>query len=137
MCDIDDLQEVIAQNLEGRKKEAVKARQIIDEELENFFFWLDTLLVVPTIVKMRAQAEAIKQHEVEKAIRRIENITPREKWIIEQLAHSIISQWLHKPICNLKTMAGKKADRIECYINAMDDLFELSSQEESSEQENC
>lgn len=136
LCDIDDLQEVIAQNLEGRKKEAVKARSIIDEELENFFFWLDTLLVVPTIVKLREQAESIKQHEVEKAIRRIENITPRERWIIEQLAHSIVSQWLHKPICNLKTMAGKKADRIECYINAMDDLFELSSQEESSEQKN-
>ena len=137
LCDIDDLQEVVAQNLEGRKKEAIKARKIIDEELENFFFWLDTLLVVPTIVKMREQAEQIKQHEVEKAIRRIENITPRERRIIEQLAHSIVSQWLHKPICNLKTMAGKRADRIECYINAMDDLFELSDQEASSEQENC
>lgn len=137
LCDIDDLQEVVAQNLEGRKKEAEKARSIIDEELDNFFFWLDTLLVVPTIVKMREQAEDIKQHEVEKAIRRIDNITPREQKIIEQLAHSIVSQWLHRPISNLKTMAGKRAERIECYINAMDDLFELSGQEEHSDEKGC
>ena len=39
--------------------------------MENFFFWLDSLLVVPTIIKLREQAEQIKKKEVEKALRRI------------------------------------------------------------------
>lgn len=124
--DIDDMQNVVAQNLEGRQKEAVKARRIVDEELENFFFWLDSLLVVPTIVKLRAQAENIKKKEVEKALRRIDNVTPREKKIIEQLAHSIVSQWLHKPMYNLRYLAGNHEDRIDCYMRAIDDLFGLS-----------
>lgn len=124
--DIDDMQNVVAQNLEGRQKEAVKARRIVEEELENFFFWLDSLLVVPTIVKLRAQAENIKKKEVEKALRRIDNVTPREKKIIEQLAHSIVSQWLHKPMYNLRYLAGNHEDRIDCYMRAIDDLFGLS-----------
>ena len=89
---------------------------------------MDSLLVVPTIIGLREKAEEIKQKEVEKAIRRIENITPREQRIVEQLAHSMVNQWLHKPISNLKYMAGSKADRVECYINAMNDLFELEDE---------
>ncbi len=131
--DIDDMQNVVAQNLEGRQKEAVRARRIVDEELENFFFWLDSLLVVPTIVKLREQAENIKKKEVEKALRRIDNATPREKKIIEQLAHSIVSQWLHKPMYNLRYLAGIHEDRIDCYMRAIDDLFGLA---EADAQEN-
>jgi glutamyl-tRNA reductase len=127
--DIDDMQNVVAQNLEGRKREAVKARAIVTEELENYFFWLDSLLVVPTIIKLREQAEEIKRREVEKALRRIDDVTPREQKIIEQLAHSIVSQWLHKPMYNLRSMAGNHADRIDCYMRAIDDLFGLSENE--------
>lgn len=126
LYDIDDMQNVVAQNLEGRQKEAVKARRIVEEEVENFFFWLDSLLVVPTIIKLREQAEQIKKKEVEKALRRIDNVTPRERKIVEQLAHSIVSQWLHKPMYNLRYLAGSHADRIDCYMRAIDDLFGLS-----------
>lgn len=128
--DIDDMQNVVAQNLEGRKQEAVKAREIVEEEVDNFFFWLDSLLVVPTIIKLREQAEEIKKREVEKALRRIEDVTPREQKIIEQLAHSIVSQWLHKPMYNLRYLAGSHADRIDCYMHAIDDLFGLNAQKE-------
>ncbi len=129
LCDIDDLQETVAHNLADRKREAAKAQAIIKEELSGFFFWLDSQKVVPTIIKMRRQAEYIKQSEVDKALRRIEDITPRERRIVEQLAHSIINRWLHKPICNMKTLAGVKANSIDCYINAINDLFELADEE--------
>lgn len=135
LYDIDDMQNVVAQNLEGRQKEAVKARRIVEEEVENFFFWLDSLLVVPTIVKLREQAEQIKKKEVEKALRRIDNATPREKKIVEQLAHSIVSQWLHKPMYNLRYLAGSHADRIDCYMQAVNDLFGLSEDGKQQEDE--
>ena len=134
LYDIDDMQNVVAQNLEGRQKEAVKARLIVEEEVDNFFFWLDSLLVVPTIVRLRQQAEEIRKKEVEKALRRIDNVTPREQKIVEQLANSIISQWLHKPMYNLRYLAGNHADRIDCYMNAINDLFGLWEQEEESAQ---
>ena len=57
MHDIDDMQNVVAQNLEGRQKEAVKARRIVDEELENYLAVEDeaTLNAVFAIFKEKFQ----------------------------------------------------------------------------------
>ena len=99
LYDIDDLQNQVEQNLESRRKEAVKAQAIIEQE-------------------------------VERAVHRIDDITPREQRIIEQLAHSIINRWLHKPIVNLKTLAGENEDRFDCYIRAFNDLLDLDEESE-------
>ena len=129
LYDIDDLQNQVQQNLESRRNEAVKAQKIIDQEVSNFFYWLDTLAVVPTIIRLRSQAERIKKEEVERALNRIENVTEREKRIVEQLAHSIISRLMHKPIVNLKTLAGENEDRFDCYIRAFNDLLALEEED--------
>ena len=129
LYDIDDLQNQVQQNLESRKNEAVKAQKIIEQEVSNFFYWLDTLAVVPTIIRLRSQAERIKKEEVERALNRIENVTEREKRIVEQLAHSIISRLMHKPIVNLKTLAGENEDRFDCYIRAFNDLLALEEED--------
>jgi len=134
LYDIDDIEHEVTQNLEARGKEAQRAKKIITEELDDFFFWLDTLKAVPTIIKLREKTEEIKNREVEKAIRRIDNITPREQYIIEKLAHNMVSRWLHAPMSNLKRLAGERSDEIECYLNAMDELFDLSSEVSSNEE---
>ena len=125
MYDIDDLKDVFSTTLKRRHKEAEVAKKIVQEELENFFFWLDSLTVVPTIIKMREQIAKIKEQEIEKAKNRINNITPRELQIIERLANGIVNQWLHQPIINLKYLAGKKMDEVDCYIRAINDLWNL------------
>ena len=84
LYDIDDLKDVVSTTLKRRHKEAEVAKKIVQEELENFFFWLDSLTVVPTIIKMREQIAKIKEQEIEKAKNRINNITPRELQIIER-----------------------------------------------------
>ena len=125
LYDIDDLKDVVSTTLKRRHKEAQVAKKIVQEELENFFFWLDSLTVVPTIIKMREQIAKIKEQEIEKAKNRINNITPRELQIIERLANGIVNQWLHQPIINLKYLAGKKMDEVDCYIRAINDLWNL------------
>lgn len=125
LYDIDDLKDVVSTTLKRRHKEAEVAKKIVQEELENFFFWLDSLTVVPTIIKMREQIAKIKEQEIEKAKNRINNITPRELQIIERLANGIVNQWLHQPIINLKHLAGKKMDEVDCYIRAINDLWNL------------
>lgn len=132
--DIDDLQNVVTTNLNYRKQEAIEARKIVDEELDDFFFWLDSLWVVPTIVKMREQINEIKNSEIERAKNKIENITDREERIIENLANRIVNQWLHKPIINMKILAGKKINEIDCYVRAIHDLWDLGEEESDVEQ---
>lgn len=129
LYDIDDMVRKTDENLLARKQETIKAKVIVDEELEDFYFWLDSLWVVPTIVRMRDQIEKIKKAEIERAIHRIDNPSDREIRIIEQLANSIVNRWLHRPIINMKALAGKRADKIDCYINAINDLWGLENDE--------
>lgn len=138
LFDIDDLQSLVTSNLAYREQEAVAARQIVEEELENFYFWLDSLWVIPTIVRMQDQVERIKAIEIKKAKNRIDNITPREEQIIEKLANGIVNRWLHKPMVNMKTLAGKRVDQIDCYIQAINDIWDLQDvfEEEGYEQRN-
>jgi len=75
-----------------------------------------------------SQIAKIKEQEIEKAKNRINNITPREIQIIERLANGIVNQWLHQPIINLKHLAGKKMDEVDCYIRAVNDLWNLNAE---------
>ena len=78
LYDIDDMERKTDENLVARQQETVKAQEIVNEELEDFYFWLDSLWVVPTIVKMRSQIEQIKKTEIERAINRIDHPSERE-----------------------------------------------------------
>lgn len=127
--DIDDLKNVITSNMERRKKEAITAQNIVDEELNNFLFWLESLTVVPTIVKMREQINKIKEEEIDKAKNRIENITARESQIIDKLANSIVNRWLHQPMINMKYLAGKQMNEVDCYIRAINELWGLNAKD--------
>ena len=132
LYDIDDMSRKTDENLVARQQETAKAQAIVNEELEDFYFWLDSLWVVPTIVKMRTQIAKIKESEIERAIHRIDNPSEREIRIIEQLANSIVNRWLHQPIINMKSLAGKRADKIDCYINAINDLWGLDDDDKEN-----
>lgn len=139
LFDIDDLQNQVASNLAYRQQEAVKAKAIVEEEEENFLFWLDTLWVVPTIVKMQDQIQAIKESEIRKAKNRIQDITPREEQIIEKLANGIVSRWMHGPMINLKKLAATGQESLscssqrDCYLQAVTDILGISNDQTTEE----
>ncbi|HKG52281.1 MAG TPA: hypothetical protein VKB14_17770, partial [Actinomycetales bacterium] len=49
LYDIDDLQAVVARNLEVRASERAGAEQVVEEEIQRFARWMAQLDVVPTI----------------------------------------------------------------------------------------
>ena len=51
--DIDDLQTIVSQNQEERKKQSIKAEEIIEEELSKLEIWFRSLSAVPTIRSLR------------------------------------------------------------------------------------
>jgi len=134
LYDVDDLQNVVHQNLVGRKKEAVKAELIINDELEKFFHWLDTLVVIPTIIALKEQGENIKIKETERALRKLNNLSEKEKNTIKSMANSIVNQLLHNPIANLKEHAHGEKGAI--YAEAIQKLFKLDGDENINDKEN-
>ena len=131
LFNIDDLQEVIDDNLQARLEAARKAEQIIDKEVDDFFKWLSSLFVVPTIVALKEKGEKIKEKELKRALNRLgRSVTEREKKVIGSLANSIVNQILHAPIINLKAYAQTYEGHL--YTQILQNLFDLEVEEEKS-----
>jgi glutamyl-tRNA reductase len=103
--DIDDLQQAIASHVADRKKEALKADEIIDVEVQRFHARLQTLDVVPTIVSLQEHLELIRQAEIDRVRGRLGPLSPDQQLAVEALTRGIVNKIMHTPISTLKTAA--------------------------------
>jgi len=97
--DIDSLNIIVEQNITKRKEEIPKVKKIIEEELNSFFEWYNSLQSAPTIKNLRDHFDAIRAEEVEKNINKFSS-EDREK--LEIVTKRIINKILHHPIVELK-----------------------------------
>jgi len=97
--DIDSLNIIVEQNVTKRKEEIPKVKKIIEEELNSFFEWYNSLQSAPTIKNLRDHFDAIRAEEVEKNINKFSS-EDREK--LEIVTKRIINKILHHPIVELK-----------------------------------
>lgn len=108
LYDVDDLQGVVDTNVMERQKEALKADEIIGQEIETFRRWLLSLDAVPTVVALREKAEAIKREELEKLLNRMPDLGEKERKAFEGAASAIINKLIHAPTVALKEDAEDK-----------------------------
>lgn len=108
LYDIDDLNGVVSSNLEERMREARKAEGIIEDELSAFERWLEGMEVVPTVAAIRAKAEAVRQAELEKAVKRLAGMSDKDLRTIDALTEAIVSKMLHGPTMRLRATSTDK-----------------------------
>jgi glutamyl-tRNA reductase len=123
LYDIDDLQAVAAQAAEERRAVIPAAERIVDEELEDFWGWYDSLKVVPVIREFRERMDAVRRAELERALRHLEHLAPEDRACVEQLTQSLLNKFLHPPTVALKDAAG--AGRAYALLDALRRLFGL------------
>ncbi len=123
LFDIDDLNGVVDKNLAERKKAAVRAEEIIEEELEEFMKWLGTQFIVPTISALKKWGEEIKQKEIKRALNRLGEISEHDRKVVCSLANSIVNQILHLPVTQLKGYALTTEGHL--YTEILQNLFNL------------
>lgn len=123
LFNIDDLQKVAYENLKDREKEAEKAEKIVEEEVERFVSWYQSLEVTPTIVALRKKFEEIREKELKKMLSLHPELTEKERKSLEAMTSAIINKILHEPITHLK----KKDEEAmaDFYIDALRTLFQL------------
>jgi glutamyl-tRNA reductase len=100
--DIDDLKGVIEENIEDRKREAVKAQRIIDEAVLKFQQWHKNLDIVPTIIDLRKKMETIAQNEIKKTFKSLQHLSEADYQAIYRMTNAIINKALHDPTLFLK-----------------------------------
>ena len=108
--DIDDLQQVIDANLKERLKEAGRAEEIIDREVQAFCTRMQTRDVAPTIIQLRDTVEKVRRDEIERYRKLVKDMPPEQQEValaaIDQITQSLLNKILHHPISQMKDMAG-------------------------------
>ncbi|MBI2881331.1 MAG: glutamyl-tRNA reductase [Candidatus Tectomicrobia bacterium] len=121
--DLDDLEHVVAANIQEREREAVRAEAMIEKETEAFLRWMETLEVVPTIVSLRERAEAVRQQELEDLRAKLRTLSPEEEQAVHILTVSLVNKLLHAPIAELKKRAS--TEDAPTYLRVARSLFHL------------
>ncbi|MGD2164504.1 MAG: glutamyl-tRNA reductase [Anaerolineae bacterium] len=106
LYDIDDLEAVVEHSLEERRQEVPKVERIVAEVEQDFMVWYRSLDMVPTIVALRKQAHTMREAEVERALRRLPELTESDEQIVQAMAKRIVNKLLHHPTICLKAHAG-------------------------------
>jgi len=102
LYNIDDLQDIVDDNIKSRRREALRAEQIIEEEVTQYANWLKELQAVPTIVSLRSKAEGIVKTEMEKAASWIAKLENGDREKVEVLVQGIVNKILHAPVAVMK-----------------------------------
>ena len=123
LYDMDTLSANLEVSLAQRQAQVPQVEAILAEEQAALEGYLASLDVVPIIVEMRKQADSIRKDEVEKAIRRMPNLTPEMEHQIEVLTASIVNKILHSPTTRLRGEAN--GPNAKDYANLTRYLFGL------------
>ena len=122
---VDDLNGVVATNLEQRKIEAAKAEAIVEQEIGQFFKWLSSLEVTPTIVALRTRFDEIRKAELAKTLAGWKNLPPDAEKKLEALTNAYMNKLLHQPTSVLKR--SEQGNRNDLYVDALRNLFDLEA----------
>ena len=102
LYNIDDLQQVVVANLREREREAVRAEEIVEREVDRLLARLKSLELTPTIVALQEKLHALRQQELERA--RLDGLTPEQRAAVEEMSRSLVNKILHLPLARLKRL---------------------------------
>jgi glutamyl-tRNA reductase len=122
LYDIDDLQSVVARNLEVRQAEATRAEEIIEQEIQRFAGWLGSLEVMPTVAALRGRGTEIVEQVLAENDGRWESLSKRDRERVDAIARAVANRLLHEPTVRMKRGAD---ERTHARLQLLRELFGL------------
>lgn len=120
LLDMDDLRAFADAGLAERRREATRARDLVDEEVARYHEASTARQVAPVVTALRDRAEALRAAEVERLGRKLSD---GERAALEALSKGLVAKLLHEPTVRLKDAAGTV--RGERLADALRELFDL------------
>lgn len=108
LYNIDDLQEIVQNNLEGRTLEINHAEMLVNEEVERFFAWRNQQSVAPTIREFGHKLTVLKDNEIKTTLRRLrrEGVSDNQQALfesaLEDFSRALLAKTFHQPLTALK-----------------------------------
>ncbi|HUZ02564.1 MAG TPA: glutamyl-tRNA reductase [Thermomicrobiaceae bacterium] len=118
--DVDALQAIRTEGLRTREEAIPTVDVIVDQQVDEFAAWCRARAVLPVIRGLRERVEAIREQEVDKALRRLGHLDERDREVVQALSHGLANKFLHRPVTRLKA-----PDVSDDYARALVELFDL------------
>ena len=133
LYNIDDLDMLVARNLERRREEIPRAEAIIDDEIEQFDKWLNSLQVAPTVKLLQQHFEQLQQAQIIRYGRKFASSEQKE---LEEFSRGLCSKILHKPIAFLRDLAADSANsEALATIDTIQRMFDLDTPDQLEQNE--
>jgi len=120
---VDDLKLVVERNTAKRRREMVEAEGILREELSKYRLWQQSLGAIPTIAKLQEKAESLRLEELQKANKKLSNLSAKDLEAVERLSKGIVAKLLHGPMNHLRQQ--KEGDATRAAIEQVQQAFQL------------
>lgn len=104
-----------------RHEDVERAEAILARYSERYMEWWRARQVVPTITDLRALGDAIREVEVQRALNRLSDLTPRQREVVQSMAQRIVGKLLHRPVTMVKHDAeGANMAQVLRYLFQLD-----------------
>lgn len=123
--DMDSLHAQLEHSLAEREAEVPLVEAILNEEANKFLEFFKSLDMLPLISDLRQQAEAIRQAELNKTLRRLPDLDESERSRIEALTQALVKKLLDTPTNRLRAQAN--TPNAPDYADVARTLFGLST----------
>ena len=120
LLDMDDLRAFADAGLAERRREATRARDLVDEEVGRYRDASTARQVAPVVSALREHAESVRLAELDRLGRKLSD---DERAALDALSKGLLAKLLHEPTVRLKDAAGTA--RGERLADALRELFDL------------
>jgi glutamyl-tRNA reductase len=118
LFNIDNLENITSDNLVKRKKEAEKAKEIVNKEVDEYASWIRERDVIPAIQDLHNKCEEIRSEELEKMKNRV---SPETYEAIDRVTQRLVRKILHKPTITVR--GSESGDARSRLIESINELF--------------
>jgi glutamyl-tRNA reductase len=102
LIDVDQIGNETAATASAEARSIARAEQLVAQEADRYMEWWRGRGVAPTIARLHAQAAAVRDAEVTRALGRLPDLTPQARLVLRDLATRLTSKLLHEPTVALK-----------------------------------
>ena len=115
--DVDDLESVASESRQRYSMEMNKVEQLVDRAIDEYLEWARSRRATDAIKTLRGQSDAVRDREVERALRRLGHLSERDQKVVRAMAKALTNTLMHEPVQSLRSAGG------ETEIRAILDTF--------------
>lgn len=121
LFNIDALEAVVDDHIKKRRKEAVEAERIVEEEVISIKRRFQYLSCRPLMALLSDRCERVRCRELQRVQAKLPELTEDQQRVIEQMTRMIVRKILRAPMMKLNAAAGTADEAF--YIDATKKLF--------------